>query len=41
MLSAALLFMREDLDAAARHAAAAAELSRHTADRELRANATR
>ena len=39
MLSAALLFMREDLDAAARHAAAADELSRRTADRELRARA--
>ena len=39
MLSAALLFMREDLDVAARHAAAAVELSRRTADREPWANA--
>ncbi len=40
MLGAAQLFMREDLAAAARQAAAAAELSRRTTDRELRANAT-
>ena len=36
MLGSALLFMREDLVAAARHAADAAELSRSTADRDLR-----
>ena len=38
LLSAALLFMREDLHVAAGHAAAATDLSRRTADRELRAN---
>jgi DNA-binding CsgD family transcriptional regulator len=38
MLGSALLFMREDLDGAARHADEAARLSRDTTDRELRAN---
>ncbi len=36
MLGSALLFMREDLVAASHHAAEAAELSRGTADRDLR-----